>query len=52
MTAMHIEILQLVDIKYSNDLGAGFYSEVFKSGRLRAVGIQNKQHFINILICN
>ncbi len=29
---MHIEILQTADIQYSNDQGAGFYSEVFTSG--------------------
>jgi hypothetical protein len=32
-------ILQPVDIKYSIDLGAGFYSEVFTSGDVRAEGI-------------
>ena len=32
-------ILQPVDIKYPIDLGAGFYSEVFTSGDVRAVGI-------------
>ena len=31
-------ILQPVDIKYPIDLGAGFYSEVFTSGDVRAVG--------------